>query len=278
MPDFTLSRYRTLLDALQAREYVFQPFRDFLKQPASRSIILRHDVDRLSGNALVFARMQQERGIRATYYFRVVPGSLDPDIIREISSLGHEIGYHYEDLDLAYRALRRSEKPVDQKLLLSRGIELFREHLSLLREIAPVSTICMHGSPLSPYDNKDLWKEYDYREEGIIGEPYFDTDFSEVLYLTDTGRRWDGEKVSVRDVGRDPSGGKGQEPLSVQYRFHSTGEIITAAVEGKLPDQILFTFHPQRWTNRPVPWLKEWAWQGVKNGVKRFVVRKKQKD
>ncbi len=34
---------------------------------------------------------------------------------------------------------------------------------------------------------------------GIIAEPYFDVDFKEVLYLTDTGRRWDGDEVSVRD-------------------------------------------------------------------------------
>ena len=44
-----------------------------------------------------------------------------------------------------------------------------------------------------------MWKKYDYRELGIIAEPYFDLDFSKVLYLTDTGRRWDGEGVSIRD-------------------------------------------------------------------------------
>ena len=40
---------------------------------------------------------------------------------------------------------------------------------------------------------------YDYRDYGIIAEPYFDVDFDEVFYLTDTGRRWDGDSVSVRD-------------------------------------------------------------------------------
>ena len=57
----------------------------------------------------------------------------------------------------------------------------------------------MHGSPLSKYDNKLLWKYYNYRDFGIIGEPYFDVDFSKVLYLTDTGRRWNGNRVSIRD-------------------------------------------------------------------------------
>ena len=62
----------------------------------------------------------------------------------------------------------------------------------------PVKTICMHGSPLSKLDNLDLWKKYDYRDFGIIAKPYFDVDFDEVFYLTDTGQR-DGWKVSIRD-------------------------------------------------------------------------------
>ena len=68
-----------------------------------------------------------------------------------------------------------------------------------MRAIVPVKTICMHGSPLSRVSNLDLWKRYDYRELGIIGEPYLDIDFDDVFYLTDTGRRWDGGSVSVRD-------------------------------------------------------------------------------
>jgi hypothetical protein len=57
----------------------------------------------------------------------------------------------------------------------------------------------MHGSPTSRHDSGDLWKQYDYKELGLIGEPYFEVDFSQVLYLTDTGRKWDGSKVSIGD-------------------------------------------------------------------------------
>ena len=44
-----------------------------------------------------------------------------------------------------------------------------------------------------------MWEKYDYRGYGIVGEPYFDIDFENVAYYTDTGRRWDGSGVSVRD-------------------------------------------------------------------------------
>ena len=37
-------------------------------------------------------------GIKGVYYFRAVPESWDESIIKEIASLGHEIGYHYENL------------------------------------------------------------------------------------------------------------------------------------------------------------------------------------
>jgi hypothetical protein len=47
----------------------------------------------------------------------------------------------------------------------------------------------MHGSPRSKFDNKELWSKYNYRDLGIIGEPFFDIDFDDFFYLTDTGRR-----------------------------------------------------------------------------------------
>jgi len=79
----------------------------------------------------------------------------------------------------------------------------------------------MHGSPRSPYDNNEVWKKYDYRELGIIAEPYFDLDFSKVLYLTDTGRRWDGEGVSIRDKipvrERGPEGSLCPRCLNLNY-------------------------------------------------------------
>jgi hypothetical protein len=91
-----------------------------------------------------------------------------------------------------------------------------------------------------------------------------------VFYLTDTGRRWDGWKVSLRD--RVPQ----QEQWKQQgLVFHSTKDIIRAAEQNKLPNKIMITTHPQRWTNRPVPWVKELVWQNVKNVGKYFLVKLK---
>ena len=86
-----------------------------------------------------------------------------------------------------------------EKELVDIAIKRFSENLEKLRKIAPVRTICMHGSPMSRWDSRLLWKYYDYRDFGITGEPYFDVDFDKVFYLTDTGRRWDGDSFNIRD-------------------------------------------------------------------------------
>jgi hypothetical protein len=48
-------------------------------------------------------------------------------------------------------------------------------------------------------NSKNIRKKYDYRKLSFPREPYFDIDFNKVFYLTDTGRRWDGWKTSIRD-------------------------------------------------------------------------------
>jgi hypothetical protein len=68
--DFTLAAYGKLLGVLIGAGYSFQRFCDFIESPQLRVIILRHDVDRLPENSMVFARLQGELEIRATYYFR----------------------------------------------------------------------------------------------------------------------------------------------------------------------------------------------------------------
>ena len=58
-------------------------------------------------------------------------------------------------------------------------------------------------------------------------------------------------------------------------KFHSTFDIIRAANNGLLPDQVMFTFHPQRWTDKPLPWTKELVMQNIKNVVKRLMLNVK---
>ena len=108
MQDFTLTTYKKLLQELLASCYSFQTLQSFIQQPKDKTVILRHDVDRLPGNALVVAKVEKDAGIKASYYFRIVKKSYDEDVIRQIAEMGHEIGYHYEDMDMSSR-VQKSE-------------------------------------------------------------------------------------------------------------------------------------------------------------------------
>ncbi len=219
----------------------------------AKCIVMRHDVEKHPERALRFAQIEHAKGIRATYYFRAVPESWDETIIRLIAALGHEVGYHYEsltttngDVDAAYQD--------------------FCKHLAELRKLVPVTSICMHGSPRSPYDSKDIWKKYSYRDLDIVAEPYLDTDFSQWFYLTDTGRRWDGYRVSVRD--RIPQ--YQEEWDKAGLSFHSTNDIIRRI--NTLPPRIMITTHPQRWNPFGLAWFKELIMQSIKNVIKRLLI------
>lgn len=264
MKDFTLRSYRELLLALQAAGYSFVTFEQYCEQRSTslpdKYIILRHDVDLRAANSLETAQLEAQLGIRATYYFRVVKESNQPDIIRSIAALGHEIGYHYEDMSLCAGDTVKA-------------MAHFREWLGYFRTFYPVRTICMHGAPTSQFDGKDLWKHYDYREEGIIGEPYFDADFSKLLYLTDTGRCWDGYKVSVRDKIESHQDRWNQQKLC----FHATSDIVSALRDEESPlsrskTSIMITTHPQRWTDNRAKWWRELLLQSAKNIVKRLLI------
>lgn len=230
MKDFTISIYTELLERLRYRGYTFKSIEDFTDSPVGKVVMLRHDVDLRNYAALRLAKVESSLGVRSTYYFRAVKQSHNPKVIRQIVEMGHEIGYHYEDLathDGDYDA----------------AIRAFEQNLSLFRQYYPIRTVCMHGSSGSPYDNRDLWKKYSLEDFGLIAEPYLSFDFNKVLYLSDTGRRWNGNKMSLRD----------KVESAYAYNFRGTFDIIKAV--GILPEQLLITAHPEQWTELLPEWL-----------------------
>jgi len=269
--DFTLDKYSELLKALLGAGYRFETMaqtmtstmtddydndKTTMTSTMTMTVCLRHDVDLKPQNSLKTAKIEAKMGIRATYYFRAVPESWDEQIIKEIAALGHEIGYHYESLTTCNG---------NKKL----AYEDFCMNLERLRKLADVTTICMHGSPRSPYDSKDIWGDYDYRELGIVGEPYLDTDWSKTFYLTDTGRRWDGYNVSVRDKIPHWQDVWNEQGLT----FHTTDDIIKRA--NSLPERIMITTHPQRWNDSIAAWAKELLLQNTKNIIKSLLINEK---
>ena len=270
--DFTLTTYKKLLVAIKQSGYAFYTFEEWCRGEAQgRYVILRHDVDSKAGNSLTIAGIEAEMGIRATYYFRIVPRSNQPEIIRAIAGLGHEIGYHYEDLSLFSGD---TEKAYDH----------FKMQLEYFRCFYPVKTICMHGSPTSKWDNRDLWKTYNYRDLGIIGEPYLDLLIQpEITYFTDTARMWDGTNYNVRDKQQVSTEQQSDEKefTPTQQRvsncsdrsIHSTFDLINLFETAPAQQIIMITTHPQRWTDNSAEWFMEIWQQYLKNKIKKLIIK-----
>ena len=245
--DFTLSKYNKLCEAISNSEYIPLTVEKYLSEPhPQKFIIIRHDVDTITENAFKMAQMENRHCLVSTYYFRSSVFA-HPDILKRIVGLGHEVGYHYEVLDKA-------------KGDYEKAIEIFKNELSKFRKIVDVKTICMHGNSLTPYDNRDLWKFYDFKEFDIIGEAYISIDFNKVIYFSDTSRRWDGIKYRLKDIVDVTN--------SYSTNLRHTDDIIRLIKRGEI-DQLYILVHPARWSDSRGEWLKELVLQNIKNIGKR---------
>lgn len=247
MRDFTLKSYKTLLLAFQQAGYCFLTFEEWMTtRNEGRTVVMRHDVDELAWNALKMAQLEHALGVRATYFFRVVKQSNVPEVIKQIVALGHEVGYHYEDLAMA-------KGDVDKAMVsFEKNLEYFRSYYS-------VKSVCMHGSSTSKYDNRLLWKEHQLSDYGLVGEPYLTVDFNKVFYMTDTGYAWDGGKYATRDVVES----------GFDLHFHTTRQIVQCIKEENFPKQVLVLAHTL-WTDNVVQWHWLHCREFFRNNVKQW--------
>lgn len=223
---FWLDDYRQLLSVLRSAGRQLQPVADFLRVPQPAAAVLRHDVDRRPAQAMRMATAEAGAGVRATYYFRCdAAGTFPAEACRRVAQLGHEVGYHYEDL-----ARCRGDRP--------RARDEFRRHLAALRAIAPCRTVSMHGSPLSRYDNGQLLEPADFSECDLLGDATASVQPHLPVYFTDAGGSWNDPRVNFRDrVGLMP---EGADPLIPS---------VLSACLAEHPTRVLyFNLHPERWS------------------------------
>lgn len=253
--DFTLQAYGDYLDAVKARQTPFRTVEQLMRDGMPDTFcLLRHDVDRLPGRALAMAELEAAKGAMATYYFRLCPSSFKAPIIRRISELGHEIGFHYESLSDARGDHAKAHE------LFARGVEQFSE-LGIA-----VKTIAMHGRPLRPEDNRDMWRAPENRQRlrdqfAILGEAYLDLDYRDVAYLTDTGRRWDSTTTNLRD----------QVNSDVTPTIRSREDMLAYLRSPERANRLVLQVHPERWTDHPLGWWTSWFTDKGTNAAKRLI-------
>ena len=251
--DFTLEMYALFCDTLKQLSCPTMTVKQFIEigQPQDFIVVLRHDVDRSIASALRMARLEAKYGISATYYIRMTRNVFRPTEIRELSRLGHEVGYHYEVL-----AKAKGNAPL--------AIAMFEKELVEFRRIVPVETISMHGSPLTPWNNLELWKTYDYRDYGVSGEISSSIDYSKLYYFTDTGRSWDAGRYNLRDR---------VNSRSIQHRIHATRDLIGFLRE-TCDSPVFINAHPNRWAGKILEWCIGTVSDFFINQVKWLIARR----
>jgi hypothetical protein len=250
--DFTYAAFEDLLDTGLENEYDFLTIREYLRRRADASLpdqflLLRHDVDRKPRNALAMARIEAEYDITGTYYVRTIGKTFEPDIIQRIEALGHEVGYHYEDLD-------RAEGDPET------AVESFGENLAILRNYVTVDTVCMHGNPLTPHDNRTLWDYTDLDSFDLLGEAYLSLDFTDVTYFSDTGRTWEDGDLKIKDM----TVGEHEKHHHARTTFQ-----LMDLLSAEPLDRACFLTHPNRWAGSYPELVVEHAKDTAINVVKR---------
>lgn len=235
-PDYTFALYESLLDAAIDAGYAFATVEEVLTgtEPDGPHIVLRHDVDRRPRNALLLAETEADRGIPATYYFRNKTAT--PERLARVESMGHEVGYHYEDFVRAGGDHDRAHA-------------LFAENLASLREHATIRTVAGHGN-LSRYTNIELWdRGPSFAHYDLVGDACRSMDLhGAYAYRSDTDRRW---------------GGAG-EP-------ETTHELIAEFEAGDY-DRIAVLAHPSRWTTGALEYVYQLGWDAAATSAKRAAV------
>lgn len=247
MRDFTMEKYHQLCQSMVENSYRVLTVKDCLtKRHISNAIILRHDVDSRPKRALRMAEMENKMNITSTYYFRHVENVFKPEIMTKIHEMGHEIGYHYEVL---------SKCQGDRK----KAIELFKSELQDFQKYCEISTISMHGSLLSKFDNRDIWATYDFKNYDILGEAYLSIG-DKFSYFSDTGWAWN-LKNKLRDI--IPS-------KSERIEINRTDELINIIETHRL--QIFYILvHPANWADNFYEWSYLWGENKIVNISKKIL-------
>lgn len=172
---FTYESYKRMIELLRTHEYEFAGYHDY--EGNEKCVILRHDIDNSIEKAVRLAEIENEIGVRSTYFvlltsdFYNVASAKSLAGLHRIADLGHEIGLHFDEM--AYPEEKCSDVP-----------GLIRHEADILGEI-----LGMNISSVSMHRPSKATLAADYKIPGLVNS-YGQTFFHDFKYLSDSRRRW----------------------------------------------------------------------------------------
>lgn len=191
-----------------------------------RYLIIRHDIDTDIRTAKAMWAIEQDMGIKTSYFFRL--STIDVEFMQNINSSGAEASYHYEELSTAIKAFGLSTRgQIDNAMSYIR--KLFRSNLARLREQTglPMQVVASHGDWANRRTNTYNWE--------LLTDQQFRSDLSIELEAYD-------------DIFRK------HIPLKITDSTHPTywkPISLNAALSQKV-SMIHALFHPRHWCSSPL--------------------------
>ena len=173
---FTYHAYRQLIRSLQDNGYTIASYKDWESSPYCA--ILRHDIDNDIEKALELAKVEEELGVKSTYFtlvtadFYNVFSAKSEKLLRAIADCGHDVGLHFDEV--RYPDIRTPEDARERILEETRLLSLATGK--------PVDTVSMHRP-------SKMMLEADLEIPGMINS-YGQVYFTGFKYVSDSRRRW----------------------------------------------------------------------------------------
>jgi len=180
--EFSTKHYREILETGLKKGYEFTHFEDTeLAAPGRKICILRHDIDYLPEGAIRFAEIENELGVKATYFFQIcaktynLRETANYQTVHKLAQVGHTIGLHF---DWMWKEDLKWEEMVE-------SCERDKEVFKAVTGLTPCEIISFH--------NPHRYVEY-ILDQDIKGmrHTYEKAFFSKIKYLSDSQGWYEG--------------------------------------------------------------------------------------
>lgn len=177
--EFTYEWYRGFLGHLDTTGARFRAYSEDIE---AGDVLLRHDVDLSPARAVRIARIEADLGVHATYFFILssplynVLNRHTREVIREIESMGHDVGLHFSTHQHWPEDATTGDGPDDRAV--EHAVERERAALGTIAD--PIDTVSFHAPP--------EWVQG--RQFDAFESAYAPEFFTDVAYLADSNQRW----------------------------------------------------------------------------------------
>lgn len=178
--EFTYDEYQKMLEYIRVNNYTICDYTDYTNY--TNPCILRHDVDNCLNKANDLAILENNVGVKSTYFimlssdFYNISSIRSLKIINNILDLGHDIGLHFDEVK--YNDSFNIVEDILKEVEIMSDIIGYR-----------VKTVSMHRP-----SKKTLESNYSIKD---VVNSYSDEFFRNFKYISDSRRNWRGNPYDI---------------------------------------------------------------------------------